>query len=499
MTNLASASELAAAHRRRQLPEGNQRRVQDVRIHDGSLVWTRVDDGRQDRVRVDDVLFTLDLSNSKPGQFGFIICCLAQDLEQQTQPFQLHLLAADAVPDQLLQEYRINDIPLHLRNGDGNEVDVVVSTKSGVGHALVFWQSVLQPLWSLAEEALGTQLQASKVVVTQDSQSVRQFARALQPDQAQAFSEAPSSRTIILLSGDGGVVDLLNGREASSGAPAPLLALFPLGTGNALFHSLHKPLESVPGPSPLVLALRTLFLGVPADLPVFRAAFSPGSRIVSFVESSGQASGADANTHLARQDAAVSSLYGAIVASYGFHASIVYESDTPEHRVHGAKRFGMVAQELLRESHPYRAKLQVRRPSSSSPEPDPRETHAYVLVTMVSNLERTFAISPASRPLDNKLRLVHFGPVGGERTMDVMVKAYDGGKHVGMRWDDGEEVRYEEVEEVTVETLEDDARWRKFCVDGTIVEVPKGGSMSVGKAQKGLFRVLVDSRVQLDG
>lgn len=481
------------------LPEGNHRRVQDVRIHDGSLVWTRVDDGRQDRVRVCDVLFTLDLSNAGPGQSGFILCCLTEDPEQQAQPFQLHLLAADTVPDQL-QEYRIDGIPPHLRNGDGNEVDVVVSTHSGVGHALPFWRSVLQPLWGLVDEVLGTSLRASKITVTQDAQSVRQFARGLPPDQEQAAKDAPVSRTIVLLSGDGGVVDLLNGHQAPSGAPAPLIALFPLGTGNALFHSLHKPLESSgPGPSPLVLALRTLFLGVPADLPVFEASFSPGSHIVTFVDSSGKTDGADEGAQLARRDAAVSSLYGAIVASYGFHASVVYESDTPEHRVHGAKRFGMVAQELLRESHPYRAKLQVRRPSSKTLELDPRETHAYVLATMVSNLERTFAISPASRPLDNRLRLVHFGPIGGERTMDVMMKAYDGGKHVGMKWDDGEEVRYEEVDEVTVEPQEDDARWRKFCIDGTIVEVPKGGSMSVSKAQKGIFRVLVDSRVQLDG
>ncbi|PNY27862.1 tRNA (Guanine(26)-N(2))-dimethyltransferase, mitochondrial [Tolypocladium capitatum] len=476
--------------------------VQDVAIHHGSLVWTRIDDSRRGQARVDDILFTLDLSGSKSRQRGggFVICCLTEDLEQQMQPFRLQLLAADTVPDQLLRDHRIRDMPPHLRAGDGNEVDVVVSTASGVGLALPFWQSVLRPLWGLVEAALGaSSLRASKVVVTEDAQSVREFARTLRPDQEQPSTEAPSSRTVVLLSGDGGVVDLLNGHEAPSGAPAPLVALIPLGTGNALFHSLHKPLSSSPGPSPLAIALRTLFLGVPADLPVFRASFSPGSRIVSFVQGPGQADGTDESTHLARQDAAVSLLYGAIVASYGFHASIVYESDTPEYRVHGAKRFGMVAQELLRESHPYRAKLRVRRPSSSALELDLRETHAYVLVTMVSNLERTFAISPASRPLDNRLRLVHFGPIGGERTMDVMAKAYDGGKHVGMKWDDGEKVRYEEVEEVTVEALEDDARWRKFCIDGTTVEVPMGGSMSVGKAQKGLFRVLIDSRVLLDG
>lgn len=154
-----------------------------------------------------------------------------------------------------------------------------------------------------------------------------------------------------------------------------------------------------------------------------------------------------------------------------------------------------------------------------------RDRHAYILATLVSNLEKTFTISPASRPLDGRLRLVHFGDVGGPRTMDVMMRVYDGGKHVGMRFDEkekenenenedeegvkrkveggGEEeeehvVGYEEVAEVRVTTREPDARWRKVCIDGTIVELPLGGTMTVtveGKGEAAHLQILVDRSV----
>ncbi|KAL3955775.1 hypothetical protein ACCO45_011338 [Purpureocillium lilacinum] len=466
---------------------------QDVRVQDGNLVWTSPanrGDGAQQQVRLDEVLFTLPAADAHAG--SIIVCLKEHDgAEKQTPPqppFQLVALRTDeALPDQLLGDGRgrIEKLPDHLRSSDANEMHVVVSTGSGLGLAGAFWEEVLRPVLALVGEALGEEeaSRPSDVVVTEDAHSVRRFARALD-ERRRGGDGSAKSATVILLSGDGGVVDMLNG-GSSPPLPLPSSPSSPLGTGNALFHSLHKPVASSSsspsagsGPSPLVLALRTLFLGAPASLPAFRASFSPGAHVVS-------------------KDAAVESLYGAIVASYGFHASIVHESDTPEYRVHGSKRFGMVAQDLLRESHPYRARLSVRRPKplSASDAPPPQQqqqpledfssaTHAYILATL--------------RALDNRLRLVHFGAVGGQRTMEVMMKAYDGGAHVGMAWEDGDgpqRVSYEEVDELRVEVHEDDARWRKFCVDGTIVEVPRGGHMVVEKARAGLLRVLVDPRV----
>lgn len=491
------SSALSQAHPQEVLP------VDDVAFADGNLTWTRA--GTSEKFDGDEILFILEAPGTNTVDLEFIICCLKEVPEDQGNPYRLSLFRTTEIPAEVPERYVIRDLPPYLRHGVNAEVDVIVSTKSGTGLALRVWEDVLQHLWQLIASHVGEQrtLQAHgrqaptselyyRLSITQSAETIRNFSKSVWASNDQS----PRSRTIVLLSGDGGVVELLNGSDQdSSHATLPLMALLPLGTGNGLFHSMHKPLYLSPGPSPLVHGLRTLFQGTASDLPVFRASFSPGSRIVTFTDKASATGESNNDAKFLKEETSVSHLNGAIVASYGFHASIVYESDTPEYRVHGNKRFGMVAQELLREAHAYGAQVSIRRPGSSKFEGIPRDTHAYVLATLVSNLERTFTISPASKPLQGQLRLVHFGPVGGERTMEVMMKAYDEGKHVDIKWDDGEQVGYDEVEEVRVVILEEEERWRKVCIDGTIVEVPSGGQMNVKMLERGPFRVLADSRL----
>lgn len=110
-------------------------------------------------------------------------------------------------------------------------------------------------------------------------------------------------------------------------------------------------------------------------------------------------------------------LYGAVVASYGFHATLVADSDTPEYRKHGDKRFGMVANELLNpdegKSPPHAYKADVKIASGNGAlELVGNGEHGYVLASLVSNLERIFIVSPESnKKLNGQLRLVHFGPL----------------------------------------------------------------------------------------
>ncbi|QUC20160.1 uncharacterized protein UV8b_04401 [Ustilaginoidea virens] len=478
-------------------------RVERVQLHDETLSWTCSSEDKTDAATLDQVLFVLespDPSHAAPTA-AYVICCLKEDPEDSLRPYQLLLLSCETVPEKLRGGRRlVRRLPDHLRCTPRHQVDVLVSTKSGRGRAPAFWQHVLGPLLQVAG---GRGSGRWNVVTTQDAHSVRRYAATL------GGSSSSPSRCTVLLSGDGGLADLLNGRPpvpgpaGSGAAPLPLVVLLPLGTANALFHSLHRPvgLDS-PATTPLVLALRTLFFGVAAELPVFRASFSPGAQIASHAPSLPRAAAdadadADAAPAASGQHADATCLYGAVVASYALHASIVYESDTPEHRVLGSQRFAVVAQRLLRESHPYKASLHVRAASSPVLERDPHPTHGYVLVSMVSNLERTFTISPRARPLDGNLHLVRLGPLGEQRIMEVMMKAYDGGSHTDLQWDDGEKVRHDQVDEVEVVTEEEDARWRVFCVDGTIVHVPKGGSMTVRKADERLFRVLVDEAVEV--
>ncbi|KAI8629225.1 TRM-domain-containing protein [Xylariaceae sp. FL1651] len=510
----------------------------------------------------------------------------------------------EKVPQALLDAFLIDSPPSYLQPGPSRRVHVLVSTLAGTGLGMQFYGDVLAPLLealgltaaAAAETGAPGRSDAYHLVVTQDAQSVKDFARELggrggRGDGGSVSTVAAAAagkmeedveHTVVLLSGDGGVVDMLNGRASTAGdgddddnssnaagrdvelRDLPLIAMLPLGTGNALFNSLHKT-ASPPAASVLVQGLRTLLRGKAAPLPSFQAVFPEGSRMITYSKAASSDSSPSTNTggssnsttnnsisppalapsSLQEQTEYVSRLYGVVVASYGFHSQLVWESDTPAYRRHGAKRFGMVAAELLKESHAYRATVEVvpssspldsasastttittttttaLAPGSTEEERggakeksvrtlDLGDRHAYVLATLVSNLEKTFCISPASRPLDGRLRLVHFGPVDGAKTMEIMMAAYDGGKHVDMRWKGtttpqsqeqqreggGEErVGYEEISEVRITTHEEDARWRKVCIDGTIVEIPVGGCVIVRKETRPHLRVLVDDSV----
>ncbi|KAG6006304.1 hypothetical protein E4U21_007186 [Claviceps maximensis] len=525
-------------------PRAVPAKIENIQLQDGNLTWTYVDDEQYGHASIDQLIFTVnpDQQTSSPSSSPpfpsarqvkpFIICCLKED-PARAPFFSLHLLTTtDAViRDELLLQVPAlspDGLPGHLQTTQNNKVDVILSTKSGTGRAQPFWAHVVRPLLLLLSRggdsspttatAQQEEQEPWNVLTTEDEQSVRCYAKSL-------YQPGVSRRTIILISGDGGVVDLLNGYGSSiqsrTRPPVPhLLALLPLGTANALFHSLHKPLDVSPGPTPLVLALRTLFLGTPRKLPIFKALFTPGSHIVSYTPSADKSDekknsnnnnsndvddNNDTAATLTRHDTAVSVLYGAIVASYALHASIVHESDTPEYRIHGSARFSMVAQRLLQNPHPYRASLEIQPVSPAPPSLSPSRhyrrpvhhtTHGYILVSMVSNLERTFTISPATKPLDGTLHLVHFGAVDQDKIMQAMTGAYQGGRHTLLEWGDGNKVLYEEVAAVRVTTQEEDARWRKFCVDGTIVEVERGGGMVVERVEEeAVFTVLVDERV----
>lgn len=553
------------------------------------------------KIKREEVVFVVHAPD-KTG--GYLIYALAEaSTSDGKKPLELKVVECEQhqLPEDLLSFLLSQGSfpPAYLASP--RELHVVVSTHSGLKLAQGFYEDALRPLL----RAVGLQPSEGRggggyqVTVTESSDTIRDFAEALGRD------GKGTEKTVILLSGDGGVTDFLNGQDRSPPPPnnslLPTIALLPLGTGNALFHSLHKPLYATgdsnnPAPSPLVLGVRTLFRGTPSPLPTFRASFSPGAKLISApTEAADTNASPDTTNTTATPDTTttttdgtpnptpnstnspsettttttpsnkttpqetttptptptttpitpaddpltpktpVTHLIGAVVASYGFHASLVWESDTPAYRVHGSKRFAMAAGELLRVGHVYRVGVSVLRKSDEEGGPegeaegeeaaggegfvplvpggaggkgvegvegadgaDKRDGEGeksssgfnYVLATLVSNLEKTFSISPASRPLDGRLRLVHFGDVGGAKTMEIMMAAYREGEHVGMP-----EVGYEDVDEVRVTVAEDDPRWRKVCVDGSIVELEKGGWMRVGREWRERVKVLVDADI----
>ncbi|KAF2828648.1 hypothetical protein CC86DRAFT_196230 [Ophiobolus disseminans] len=344
------------------------------------------------------------------------------------------------------------------------ETHIILSTGSGHNKAAAFFDDVLSPVL----ETLG--IKNISKHTTQSVSSILELTRDV-------FLPKANSGTplrIILLSGDGGIVDLVNGLSSQAQSQeyiAPSVVLLPLGTANALYHSINAGKKNTWG-------ISTLVSTTTKPLPIFTATFSPGAKLLVDEARGEEALPADGVLH------------GAVVCSWGMHASLVADSDTSAFRKFGVERFKMAAKEALYPSdgsapHAYRAKVSVLKAGEWTALPE--QEHMYLISTLVSKLEATFCISPASKPLDGSLRLVHFAPTSGDEVMRIMGLAYQGGKHV----EDGK-VRYEESDGLKVEFQEKEDRWRRVCVDGKIVRVEEGGWVEVRKGGKSVVDVVVD-------
>jgi diacylglycerol kinase family enzyme len=352
----------------------------------------------------------------------------------------------------------------------------VISTLSGAGESGNFFREVILPaLKNGRRNAAGVIDDLSEIdYVETDSED---FIANWAANQALKYSKNGTDVTVALLSGDGGIVELINGFASQWQEKTyhpPTVALLPFGTGNGLANSVGITKDMTEG-------LRTLYTGDPRPLPSFQVKFSPRASVI----------------HQGKHKGFATSIYGSIVCSWGLHASLVADSDTEAFRKHGSKRFGMAFGELVApadgsESHRYKGRvfmLKTNEAGSGSWVPLERTEHMYVVATLVSNFEEKFKISPASKPLDGKLRLVHFGPQTPDEASRLMGLAYQEGKHV-----DDPAVGYEEMEGLRIEFDEEDARWRRVCVDGKIFEVEKGGSIEVRMCPSEIIKLLVPRR-----
>lgn len=355
---------------------------------------------------------------------------------------------------------------------------VIISTLSGTGEAQQYFDSVVKPVLT----ACGIHESAYSVHTTYSDKSISNFASAVLL--LRANEGIP--QTVMLLSGDGGIVDVVNtvlSSQRSDQYTKPAIGLLTLGTGNAFANStgLNKDLTR---------GLRHFFQGEPHRIPTFTAKFSPGS--VLLIDE-----GRSTET-LPLSDGETSVVYGAVVCSWALHASLVADSDTAEYRKYGTERFQMAANELLMPSdgsppHAYKGKITVFKSDDQGQEArqvlDSKE-HMYILATLVSNLEETLTISPHSKPLDGQIHLLHFGPIASDEVMKILGLAFQGGKHIHE-----ETVGYESIEGMRIDFSESDGRWRRVCVDGKIIRVAEGGWVEMRKnTNEDVLDIIADLR-----
>lgn len=415
------------------------------------------------------------------------VVCVLPDSEQGQSRYRL-LYLRQAQGDSILESIRVVSIPptvlstyLVVRNTPqhlqppSTHTHVILSTQSGTGQGRKLFHRVLQPFLS------HLRLDDYQLHETQSTQTITELARSIfLPRALEGVSQ-----TIILLSGDGGLVDIIDVFHSSApvgGSLAmPNIALIPTGTGNAMANSTG--LLTYPK-SPLVALVR----GKTVPIPAFSVSFSPGAQLVVDEGRDRAPLGDNPATGPERK------VHGAVVASWGIHAALVADSDTAEYRRFGVDRFKMAAKELLypsngAETHRYKGTISLSKRNGqiveTRMETMGHREHMYTLATFVSNLERNFMISPSSLPLDGQLRMVHFPPVSPEEAMRLLGLAYQDGRHVH-----DPVVTYAEVEGFRVVLQEEDEKWRRICIDGKVIVVEEGGWMEVRKEARHLLNLI---------
>ncbi|KAK3073248.1 hypothetical protein LTR53_005343 [Teratosphaeriaceae sp. CCFEE 6253] len=451
---------------------------QDSEAGERELTWREHEHEEEGCLSEKDIIACLPVHAELPDDYSIIYVSpnpAAQD-DPKASPVVFKTVVATSLPHAFIHHFQPpGNACWQLRADDGSipNLHIVVSSGSGVGKAEAVWEKLLKPML----QHLCPKANAYALHFTSSEQSVSELTR----DTFLLQANAGITQAIIILSGDGGLVDVANALLAGQHSrqyKKPNVTLLPLGTGNAMAHSAGLTNDNT-------LGLRNLLHGTTKELPLFRAMFSSGARLL--VDEARE----ERPLQIVNGSATV---YGAVVCSWGLHAGLVADSDTHEYRKHGAERFKMAAKEALfpedgSPAHAYRGTVSIVRPGSKDWQRVDRDAHAYVLATLVSQLEKGFTISPASRPLDGKLRLVHFGAIGGQGAMDIMTKAYQGGTHVH-----NERVGYEEIEAVRIEFDEVDARWRRVCVDGKIIRVERGGWVEVRADVGGVLDLIIDER-----
>lgn len=121
--------------------------------------------------------------------------------EGSQNPFELRTTRTTLLPQDFFERHLFKSLPAYLRSD--NEIHVLISTLSGTGLAPAFFDEILHPVLI----AIGLADSQYSVLRTKDTESVIEFARAtLLP-----LANDGKKQTVLMLSGDGGMVDTVNG------------------------------------------------------------------------------------------------------------------------------------------------------------------------------------------------------------------------------------------------------------------------------------------------
>lgn len=441
--------------------------------HSGTLVlkW----DGGEDHIHDREVIGVINdrregRKNEVQPQLILRVVTSQSSPEVTKLKFAFQPLPVMNLPQNYLDAHLIRKVPEHLYvspNKDGSRnLHIVVSTRSGLGEAQQYYKDVL----SEALSVIDLNSESYQTHITESERSITEITEKIILPRA----NDGVAQTILLLSGDGGIVDTVNALLLASRSEKyvkPIIGLICMGTGNAMANSTGLNHDATRG-------LTSIFRGVPHSLPTFKVDFSPGS---VFLTDEGR------KTEPLPQESGHGIVHGVVVCSWALHASLVADSDTTEYRRYGSQRFQMAAKELMTPDdgsapHVYNGKITLYKSDDKGQEYSediPDTSTSYIVATLVSNFEQNLLISPHSKPLDGQLRVLRFGDISGADVMRLLWMAMRGGGH-----EKDEMTQYAPINGLKIQINEPDARWRRVCVDGKIVRVEEGGYFEVRKGQE---------------
>jgi hypothetical protein len=121
--------------------------------------------------------------------------------ETKSRLFELHVTKANSLPGNFLEKHYIKSLPNHLELA--NELQVLISTLSGTRLASEFYDEVLRPVL----QNLSFEESQYTVVRTESAHTILNLAKSALAENANDGKK----QTVVVLSGDGGVVDIING------------------------------------------------------------------------------------------------------------------------------------------------------------------------------------------------------------------------------------------------------------------------------------------------
>lgn len=176
-----------------------------------------------------DVLVIIPTSSTPPAYTVYTVLAISspENTALPVPDVKLHETELSDPPEAFVSKHLLSKSTPHL-SLPAEDIHVVISSKSGTGKAAGFFESVLQP----ALKVLGLGEGGYQVVRTTSHETITELAEG----KLRGKASKGVRQTVILLSGDGGVVELLNGLV---GAEISRYYLPPLHTYNK--HQLTNP------------------------------------------------------------------------------------------------------------------------------------------------------------------------------------------------------------------------------------------------------------------